>query len=354
MEQLLILGRYTRVLTRNKDAIFGAGSQQHIINNREKWNNLVLAAAQWVTANTREKAFNSVSEDMSREEFDDCFSFLTKNKFLVPAYTSENIFNNRYSRNHLHYQSCGKDPSTIQNVLSEKEVVILGCGGIGNHVSAMLATSGIGKMTLIDDDIIELTNLTRQILFTEDDIGEPKTAVMRRELLRRNSTIKVDEIRLGVRSPDDLKHIPNADLWIVSADEPYQLMQWVNKWCVDHKQPYINSGYVNDIATFGPLYIPGKTGCYACSSSIGNLPEQENEKINAASAEINRNFKVATFPPVNALSSALCVNDVLKFLGGYGSPLSENRRVGIWSSELFIEDRMLTRNPLCRVCGMKL
>ncbi|WP_273789640.1 ThiF family adenylyltransferase [Bartonella sp. ML70XJBT] len=88
---------------------------------------------------------------------------------LVQAETSDNILNNRYSRSHLHYQSYGMHPASVQHTLLQKSVVILGRGGIGNHVSAMLAASGVGKLTLVDNDVIELTNLTRQILFTEED-----------------------------------------------------------------------------------------------------------------------------------------------------------------------------------------
>lgn len=354
MEQHFILGKYTRVLVRKTDAIFGAGSKQYIITDRKKWSNLVISAAQWINKNSKDNAYISVASMMTRAEFNECFDFLTTNDFLVSAETSDNIFNNRYSRNHLHYQSHGMDPAVIQNKLADKTVVILGCGGIGNHVSAMLATSGVGKIILIDDDTVEITNLTRQILFTEEDVGEPKTTVLRRELMRRNSLIEITEIRMSVNKPLDIDRIPKADLWIVSADEPYQLIYWINKWCVENGQTYINSGYVNDIAVFGPFYIPNKSGCYACNASVGDLPSEEDEVINSSCKAINDNFKVATFPPVNALSASMCANDAIKFLGGYGELLSSNRRIGIWSNRLFIEERSLKRNPLCKICGMKL
>ncbi|WP_234924819.1 ThiF family adenylyltransferase [Bartonella vinsonii] len=160
--------------------------------------------------------------------------FLFSNHFLVLAETLDNIFNNRYSRNYLHYQS------------------------------------------------------------------------------------EVSELQMSITAKEDINKLPRADLWIISADEPDHLVPWINEWCVKNKQAYINSGYVNDIAVFGLFYILGKTGCYACSSSIGNFPEKSDGLIYEACAAINNNFKVATFPPVNALSAAICVNDALKFLGGGG------------------------------------
>ncbi|UTO28612.1 ThiF family adenylyltransferase [Bartonella harrusi] len=256
-------------------------------------------------------------------------------------------------RNHLHYQSYGTDPESIQHILSQKVVVILGCGGIGNQVSAILASSGVGKLILVDNDVIEITNLTEQILFAEQDIGLPKTTVLRRELTRRNSRIEVSELQMSINVKEDISKLPKADLWIISADEPDHLVPWINEWCIKNKQAYINSGTVNDIAVFGPFYIPGKTGCYACSSSLGNLPEKSEGLIYEACAAINNNFKVATFPPVNALSAAMCANDALKFLGGYGKLLSIDRRIGIWSSKFFTEERCLEKNPHCKVCGTK-
>ncbi|EJF75421.1 ThiF family adenylyltransferase [Bartonella alsatica] len=353
MGQHYILGKYTRVLMREEDAIFGAGSKQFVINEKKDWENFVLLAAQWIEKKTIKEAYNSLSSVMLREDFNYAFDFLFSNHFLVLAETSNNIFNHRYSRNHLHYQSYGMDPESVQHILSQKVVVILGCGGIGNHVSVILASSGVGKLILVDNDVIEITNLSRQILFTEQDIELPKTTVLQRELTRRNSQIEISELQMSITTKEDINKLPRADLWIISADTPDQLVPWINEWCVKNKQAYINSGYVNDIAVFGPFYIPGKTGCYACSSSIGNLPLKSDGLIYEACAAINNNFKVATFPPVNALSAAMCANDALKFLGDYGDLLSTDRRVGIWSSKLFIEERSLKKNPHCKVCGTK-
>ncbi|WP_245262478.1 hypothetical protein [Bartonella koehlerae] len=101
----------------------------------------------------------------------------------------------------------------------------------------------------------------------------------------------------------------------------------------------------------GPFYIPGQTGCYACSISIGNLPEKSNPLIHEACTAINNNFKVATFPSVNALSATMCANDALKFLEGYGNLLSTDCRVEIWSRQLFTEELSLKKNPHCKICG---
>ncbi|WP_455466333.1 HesA/MoeB/ThiF family protein [Bartonella sp. B39] len=212
MKQQYILGKYTRVLVCKEDAIFGAGSKQYVINKKKDWENFVLLAAQLIEKNTAEEAYNSLSSIMLREDFNHAFNFLFSNHFLILAETSDNIFNNRYSRNHLHYQSYGMDPESVQCTLSQKVVVILGCSGIGNHVLAILVFSVVGKLILVDNDVIDITNLTRQVLFTEQDVGFPKTTVLRRELTRRNSQIEISELQMSITVKEDINKLPRADL----------------------------------------------------------------------------------------------------------------------------------------------
>ncbi|WP_244426914.1 HesA/MoeB/ThiF family protein [Bartonella senegalensis] len=181
---------------------------------------------------TVEKTYTSLLSIMLRENFNPAFDVLFSNHFLVWNETSDNIFHNRYSRSHLHYQSYGMHPASVQHTLSQKVVVILGCGGIGNHVSAILASSSVGKLILVDNDMIKMTNLTRQILFTEEDIGLPKTTVLQRELIRRNSQSEVHELQMLITEKEDINKLPKADLWIISADSPDKLGPWINEWRV--------------------------------------------------------------------------------------------------------------------------
>ncbi|WP_273788223.1 HesA/MoeB/ThiF family protein [Bartonella grahamii] len=351
MKQQYILGKYTHIVVREEDAIFSAGSKQFIINNKKFLDHLVLIAAQWIKKKTVDEVYNSLSLILLKKVLTVRLISLFLTIFLSKL-KHQTIFSIIGIPEVISIIKCyGMHPTSVQHTLLQKSVVILRGGGIGNHVSAMLASSGVRKLTLVDNDVIEITNLTRQILFTEEDIGLPKTTVLKRKLMRRNSQIEVHELQMLITEKEDINQLPKADLWIISADSPVRLGLWINEWCVKNKQAYINSGYVNDIAVFGPFYILKKTGCYACSSSIGNLLAKSDHLIYKACIMINNNFKVATFPPVNALSAAMCANDALKFLGGYGNLLSTDRRVEIWSSQLFTEERSLQKNPHCKVCG---
>lgn len=83
----------------------------------------------------------------------------------------------RYSRHHLFYSMSGASPREVQNRLRERHALLLGCGGIGNVLSVTLATAGVGRLTLVDDDNVELSNLARQFMFTERDVGSNKVSI---------------------------------------------------------------------------------------------------------------------------------------------------------------------------------
>lgn len=93
----------------------------------------------------------------------------------------------RNSRANLYYRLVGLEPQAAINRLQKMTIAIVGCGGIGNYLSQILATTGAGTLILIDDDKIELSNISRQFLFSESDVGCLKIDIIERELKKRNS-----------------------------------------------------------------------------------------------------------------------------------------------------------------------
>lgn len=333
--------------------IIGGGSKEQLVEDLRAWEQLITLAHCFIQAKDPEQVKKELSAEISESSFKEKIDFLLHHHFLVPKSLNKFTEEDRYSRNYFHYQSYGANPDQVQECLRKSKVVIIGCGGIGNHTSVVLATAGVGEIMLVDDDLIEKTNLTRQVLFTEDDIGLRKTHVMKRELQRRNSDVHVSELIMNISTPEDLHKIPEGDIWVVSADHPFNLINWVNKHCVAIRQSYINAGYVNDIAVFGPLYIPDVTGCYECQKVVSSMYGSENSKTDKLIKEINSRYKPATFAPVNNVTAAMCANDVLKFLGKYEKPLSLNKRIGIWSDQPFILEQNMERSSLCKICGCR-
>ncbi len=272
-------------------------------------------------------------------------NFILKN-FLI----KENAYDpdERYSRDHLFYNLSGADPKVAQKKLESKHVVILGCGGIGNIIATNLATSGIGKLTLVDNDDIELSNLTRQILFCEADVGNKKTSTLKEALLSRNNNVSIDTLNIICDSQEKIKQLPACDLIVASGDSD-NICIYLNKYSFSNKIPFVNVGYIQDIACWGPFIIPGKTSCFECFS-CNNIANQENE-LQFLIEGINKGYKAPSFGGINMLAAASATLDIIKYLGEFGEIQSLNKRVGIWTDTLKIEYQTYQQNPECTLCA---
>lgn len=331
--------------------VWGTGSKQVIIEDRDTWESLVKVAAIWKTPASPEEVRKIIRErepSINDEVFERCWDIIKKTDSLIAdgVYDPEN----RFSRNYLYYNYMGQEPASVHEKISNAAVTIIGCGGIGNHLSYLLATSGVKEIHLVDDDVIEISNLTRQVLFTESDIGLKKGEVLKRELLKRNSEAEIVLHDLSIKELNDFSKIPRSDLFIISADYPHMLMDWANEYCVRYVQPYVNVGYINDISVVGPFYIPGETSCYRCMSVIPDF--ETDDDINYYLNALHKDSKIATFPGVNGVAASYAFGDVIKFIGGFGEVLSKNKRIGIHSSTIKLEEQLIPLNKSCNVCSM--
>lgn len=273
---------------------------------------------------------------------------LITGNYLIP----ETGFNqlDRFSRHYLYYYLSGANASEVQQKLAEASVAILGCGGIGNLVAVTLATLGVQKITLVDGDIIEESNLGRQIMFTQKDIGPKKVEVLKKSLLERNPDLSVETIAGSVQDFLESKKKKPSHLFILSADST-GLIHEVNRYCVKNDQPFINIGYIADIALFGPLVIPGVTGCFSCQRFIvdnENIPEKEMMQIK----KINERSSNPSIGPINMLSASLGLIEILRFLGEIGQLQTTKARIGCWTDRLEFEFQTMNKNPHCSVCAL--
>ncbi|OSC42028.1 hypothetical protein B8W66_05705 [Mycobacterium decipiens] len=241
----------------------------------------------------------------------------------------------RYSRNQLYYNLKGSDPVEVQRRISEASVAIIGCGGIGNYVAPGLAGSGVGRLVLADSDTIELSNLSRQFMFRESDIGRKKAEVMAESIAGINSSIAVSAISdFQASSTDSFNQFCDVDVIVLSADSPANIYTWCNRFSMRSGVPYIQVGYINDLPVLGPFVIPGKTGCWECSNPTASTGEEDRKS----------HYQQA---PSHAwtvmVSSGLAVDDILAFLGGYADPVTLNKRIGLYKSELRFQTQPIVR-----------
>ena len=135
-------------------------------------------------------------------------------------------------------------PADLQRRLGDATVAMIGCGGLGTWALGALACAGIGSFVLVDDDTVEASNLNRQVLYVEADIGRPKVDCAGEWVRRFAPRTNVTALRQRIHAVEDIAPLArDADVVILLADwPPYELERWVNEACVAASTPYISCG----------------------------------------------------------------------------------------------------------------
>jgi molybdopterin-synthase adenylyltransferase len=149
--------------------------------------------------------------------------------------------------------------------LRDARVTVLGVGGTGGIAALALAASGVGHMHCVDPDEVELSNLSRQILYTEDDIGRPKADSAVARLRRLNSDIEITGQRMEATCSDDVLGLAmDCDVLLLAADRPPELRIWTNRACLAAKRPWVDAGYHGPLVQVG-AFVPGEGPCFKCT-----------------------------------------------------------------------------------------
>ncbi|MCP3907612.1 MAG: molybdopterin-synthase adenylyltransferase MoeB [Oceanicoccus sp.] len=148
-----------------------------------------------------------------------------------------------------------------QRALKQSKVLIVGVGGLGCPAAQYLAAAGVGHLTLVDDDRISLSNLQRQILFTEQDIGQLKSTVAAARLLELNSAITIHAVEQPLTENNAGQLIACHDL-VIDCTDNFHTRYLLNDLCHDNKKPWIYSsvlGFSGQLA----MFVPGGA-CFRC------------------------------------------------------------------------------------------
>jgi molybdopterin/thiamine biosynthesis adenylyltransferase len=234
----------------------------------------------------------------------------------------------RYERQILH-ASFGKKG---QEKLKQSHVVVAGLGGLGCAASLYLTCSGVGHVTLIDCDRVELSNLNRQVLHYEEDIGEGKPFSVAQKLAKLNSSIEVTPVIKKITEHNAREVVKGANLVIDGMDN-FKTRFILNKACVAEGIPFIHGG-VHGL--FGEIttILPGQTPCLSCI-----FPEVPHRK---------GPFPVFGVTP--ALIAILQVTEAIKLLAGFGSLLT-GKMLFFNGETMDFTFCNLVKNPDCKVCG---
>ncbi|WP_328869629.1 ThiF family adenylyltransferase [Streptomyces sp. NBC_00287] len=219
----------------------------------------------------------------------------------------------------------GADPDAMTDRLMRASVALLGVGGVGAVVAQHLVAAGVGSLVLIDYDQVQIHNLNRQLAFTGEDIGRPKTEALASRLRALDPELQVRTIHRKVEVPDDLSDVSRVDMLVVCADTPGEVGTIAWKWCLASGTPWMRAAVGHEEGYWGPLLDPGLGHCLGCFDQwrLGQLSDLEQQ--------LERELRQPTpwsFGPTNTVVSAWGAHDIVQYLCG-DTPVSLNARVTV-------------------------
>ena len=219
-----------------------------------------------------------------------------------------------------------------QRKLKASHVVITGIGGLGCASATYLTAAGVGRITLVDFDVVELSNLNRQILYWEEDIGEKKVLMAQRKLSKLNPGIEIIPITTKITEENASNIIQEVQVVVDGLDNPATRLI-VNSACIKLKIPYIYGG-VSRLRGMITTVIPGETPCLACFYPEG--PQGEGG--------------LGVLGLIPALIANLQALETIKLMIGHG-PSFAGKLLMFNGNEMNFRVNEIKRNESCKVCS---
>jgi molybdopterin/thiamine biosynthesis adenylyltransferase len=242
----------------------------------------------------------------------------------------------RYSR-HILLEEIGVEG---QERIAAGSALVIGAGGLGSPAALYLGTAGVGRLTLVDHDTVDLTNLQRQIAHAMDRIGQPKVDSARQAIAALNPEVRVETMaqRAGA---DLLDALVAAHDVVLDCCDNFATRQAVNAACVRHGRPLVSGAAIRfdgQLAVYDPR--SPASPCYACVFPPDAVPEE------------TRCATLGVFAPLVGIIGAMQAAEALKLLARAGTPatgalLMLDARTMDWT-------RLRTpRRAACPVCGSR-
>ncbi|CCK27700.1 dinucleotide-utilizing enzyme [Streptomyces davaonensis JCM 4913] len=161
-----------------------------------------------------------------------------------------------------------ENPWEPQLRLRRARVLLIGVGGTGGAAARDLVASGVGRLHCVEPDVVELSNLNRQTLYREADLGTPKIDAALTALRALNPHTTVTGERREVRGPADVADLLTApyDVLLLAADRPAAIRRWANQACLASGTPWAEAGYRGPLVSVG-VFTPGRGACWECLRS---------------------------------------------------------------------------------------
>jgi molybdopterin-synthase adenylyltransferase len=238
----------------------------------------------------------------------------------------------RYSR-HIILQDVGVEG---QEKILQGKVLIVGAGGLGAPVALYLAAAGVGTIGIIDGDVVDLTNLQRQVIHSTPDVGKAKVLSAKEKINQLNPDVKVITYH-DLLHPTNIFEIIKEYDFVVDGTDNFPTKFLVNDACVMAGKPYSHGGILRfEGQTL--TYVPGNA-CYRC---VFHSPPPPNAVPTCSQAGV--------LGSIAGMLGTIQATEVLKYLTGVGDLLT-NRMLVFDAKTMNFRNVSFKRNKKCPVCG---
>jgi len=218
-----------------------------------------------------------------------------------------------------------------QEKLKRARVLVAGAGALGSVIATYLALAGVGSLRVVDDDVVELSNLNRQILHWSGDVGKAKTQSAEEKLRQANPCVHVEAVAARIGEDNALELASGCDL-IMDAVDNYDTRYALNRAALESGIPFIHGG-VYAMEGMATTIVPGQTACLKCIFAAPPPP--------------------TTIPVLGAITGivgCLQATEAVKYITGIGELLA-NRLLVVDGVDLRFREVRLQRNAECPDCS---
>lgn len=225
-----------------------------------------------------------------------------------------------------------------QQRLLQARVLIIGLGGLGSPAALYLAASGAGRLTLCDDDKVDLSNLQRQIAHRTSTIGHSKVSSARSAILEINPEIRCVEVNNRIDPPQLEQLVSDSDV-VLDCSDNFATRYAVNKACLKHHKPLVSGAAIQFSGQASVFdFRQANVACYNCL-----FPEDaESEELRCATTGI--------FAPLTGIIGAIQAAEAIKLLAGIESGLA-GKLLTVDALEMSVRKSTFSHDSYCKVCA---
>jgi molybdopterin/thiamine biosynthesis adenylyltransferase len=218
-----------------------------------------------------------------------------------------------------------------QKKIKASKVFVAGAGGLGSISSYYLAAAGVGELIIVDRDVVEMTNLNRQIIHNTADIGMPKVLSAKKKLEALNPHCAVRPIQTEIEKGNVVDLIGDCSV-IVDATDNFETRRVLNYASLQKNVPFIYGG-VSEFNGMITTFMPGKTPCFECLFPGIETPES----------------LIGVIGPLPGIVGSLQAVETIKIILGINGLLT-GRLLSISASDMTFREIKVVKNPECMVC----